>query len=248
MVEIGPYGWRAIDSDECPIRFRRTAGMLPLPPPVRGGKIDELRQHINLGGEGDAKIIEDNASRREDAFVLIVSFLLAILRGRGPYPILALSGEQGTGKTLLLDLLRRLVDPNVAPLRTLPRDVRDLYISAINGHILAFDNLSSISGEISDALCRLSTGGGFSTRALYTDGDEVLFDGRRPIALNGINDVANRSDLADRVLAAKLETIPSDKRQLERQLREAFDAARPRILGALLDAVAQGLERSPIHD
>lgn len=161
MVEIGPYGWRAIDSDECPIRFRRTAGMLPLPPPVRGGKIDELRQHINLGGEGDAKIIEDNASRREDAFVLIVSFLLAILRGRGPYPILALSGEQGTGKTLLLDLLRRLVDPNVAPLRTLPRDVRDLYISAINGHILAFDNLSSISGEISDALCRLSTGGGF---------------------------------------------------------------------------------------
>jgi hypothetical protein len=73
----------------------------------------------------------------------------------------------------------------------------------------------------------------------------VLFDGQRPIALNGINDVASRSDLADRVLAAKLETIPSDKRQLERQLREAFDAARPRILGALLDAVAQGLERFP---
>jgi hypothetical protein len=123
--------------------------------------------------------------------------------------------------------------------------VRDLYISAINGHILAFDNLSSISGEISDALCRLSTGGGFSTRALYIDGDEVLFDGQRPIVLNGINDVASRSDLADHVLAAKLETIPSDKRQLERQLREAFDAARPRFLGALLDAVAQGLERFP---
>ena len=98
---------------------------------------------------------------------LAVSWLLAILRGRGPYPILALTGEQGTGKSLTADMLRSLLDPHTASLRSLPRDTRDLYVAAINGHVLVFDNLSGVSTEISDALCRLSTGGGFSTRALY---------------------------------------------------------------------------------
>jgi hypothetical protein len=115
----------------------------------------------------------------------------------------------------------------------------------MNGHVLVFDNLSSISTEVSDCLCRLSTGGGFSTRALYTDNDEVIFDGQRPMALTSIVDVANRSDLADRSVIVRLEVIPDEERRPELELRTAFDAARPRILGALLDAVAHGLMQLP---
>lgn len=229
VIEISGNGWRIVESPSG-VRFRRTNGMLPLPLPQRGGHIDELRQYLR---------VDDND------YVLVISWLLAILRGKGPYPILGLSGEQGTGKSVTAAHLRSLVDPHAAPLRSLPRDTRDLFVAAINGHVLVFDNLSGIPAEVSDALCRLSTGGGFSTRALYTNDDEVLFDGQRPIAMTSITDVASRSDLADRLLIVRLHAIPDDKRRPEADLRVGFEAARPRILGALLDVVAHGLMQLP---
>ena len=71
-------------------------------------------------------------------------------------------------------------------------------IAANNGHVLAFDNLSSLPGWLSDALCRLASGGSFALRQLYTDADEVLFQAARPTILNGIEDIITRQDLADR--------------------------------------------------
>ena len=36
------------------------------------------------------------------------------------------------------------MDPNAAPARTLPREDREMFIAANNGHVLAFDNLSNL--------------------------------------------------------------------------------------------------------
>jgi hypothetical protein len=91
---------------------------------------------------------------------LIVAWLIASLRPRGPYPLMALFAEQGSGKTTAGRLLRDLVDPNAAPLRAEPRDGRDLMIAANNAWLIAFDNLSHIPLWLSDALRRVSTGGG----------------------------------------------------------------------------------------
>jgi hypothetical protein len=225
-IEIDSDGWRMVN--EPPVRFRRSPGMLALPVPALGGDLSELRKHLNLS---------------DDAFVLCVGWLLAALRGRGPYPLLALAGEQGTGKSTAGDTLRRLVDPNAAPLRGLPKDVRDLAISANNSHVLVFDNLSGIPADIADALCRLSTGGGFSTRALYSDDEERIFDAQKPIIMTSIADVAIRPDLADRTLVALLETITAKDRKTDEQVRGDFEKAAPHILGALLDVVANGLKQ-----
>ena len=168
-----------------------------------------------------------------------------MLRNRGPYPVIVLSGEQGSAKSTFSAILRALLDPNTAPLRALPREDRDLFIAASNGHVLAFDNVSSLPGWISDTLCRLATGGGFAVRQLYTDQDEVLFDAARPVILNGIEDMAMRPDLADRALFLTLEPIPEHRRRPEAELWTAFEVDRPRILGALLDAVVEGLKRLP---
>ena len=132
-----------------------------------------------------------NLSNQND-FVLVVAWLLAALRSSGPYPLLAISGEQGSAKTVLSKLLRALVDPNAAPVRALPREERELMIAANNGHLLAFDNLSGLPAWLSDALCRLASGGSFAVRQLYTDDEEVLFKAARPILLNGIEDVIGR--------------------------------------------------------
>ncbi|MCK1407115.1 hypothetical protein IVB48_17430 [Bradyrhizobium sp. 76] len=228
-VEIDSAGWRVIDNP--PVRFRRSAGMLPLALPVTGGSIKDLRSFLNVDSETD--------------FVLVVAWALACLRNCGPYPVLALAGEQGSAKSTFTAILRSLLDPNTAPLRALPREDRDLFIAANNSHVLAFDNVSGLPAWISDTLCRLATGGGFAVRQLYADQDEVLFDATRPVILNGIEEIIERPDLADRALLLTLQPIPEERRRPEQELWVAFEAERPKILGALLDAVATGLKRLP---
>src|ERR1700756_2517834 len=144
-VDIGPDGWRVIGYP--PVRFRRPSGMLPLPVPQQGGSIEALNSFLNLTSRDD--------------FVLIVAWLLAALRCGCPYPLLAISGEQGSAKTVLSKFLKALIDPNVAPVRALSREERELMIAANNGYVLAFDNLSGLPAWVSDALCRLPEGGGF---------------------------------------------------------------------------------------
>jgi hypothetical protein len=224
-VDIGPDGWRVIDRP--PVRFRRPAGMLPLPVPEQGGSIENLQPLLNLATRDD--------------FVLIVAWLLAALRAGGPYPLLAISGEQGSAKTVLSKLLKALIDPNAAPVRALSREERELMIAANNGYLLAFDNLSGLPNWLSDALCRLATGGSFAVRRLYTDDEEVLFEASRPILLNGIEDVISRPDLGDRAIFLALSAIAEADRRPEAELWREFEVARPRILGALLDAVVHGL-------
>jgi hypothetical protein len=147
-VEIDATGWRVVDRP--PVRFRRSSGMKAMPIPVRGGSIETLRSFLNVQSDAD--------------FVLVVAWALACLRNHGPYPVLVLSGEHGSAKSTFSGILRALLDPNTAPLRALPRENRDLFIAANNGHVLAFDNLSGLPDWISDTLCRLATGGGFAVR------------------------------------------------------------------------------------
>ena len=198
-VEIGPDGWRPITSP--PVRFRRAPGMLALPVPEQGGSIESLNSFLNLPSRND--------------FILIVAWLLAALRSQGPYPLLAISGEQGSAKTTLCKLLRALIDPNAAPVRALSREQRELMIAANNSHLLAFDNLSGLPHWLSDALCRLATGGSFAVRQLYTDADEVLFHAARPILVNGIEDVISRPDLGDRAIFLTLGPIADADRRAE---------------------------------
>jgi hypothetical protein len=226
-IEIDHDGWRVVTSP--PIRFRRTAGMQPLPIPEKGGSIDTFRQFLNVKSDSD--------------FVLVVAWCLAVIRARGPYPVLAISGEQGSAKSTFSWILRSLLDPNRAPLRSLPRDEHEFFIAANNGQVLAFDNVSNISNWVSDTVCRIATGGGFSVRKLYSDFDEVLFNATRPVLLNGIEDVITRPDLADRAIFITLQAIPEENRRLESEVKFTFMAERPGILGALFDAVSHGLKQ-----
>ena len=228
-VEIDKYGWRFVEGP--PVRFRRVSGMQALPEPVSGGSVNTLRSFLNVGNDDD--------------FTLIVAWALAVLRDEGPYPIIVLSGEQGSAKSTFSNILRALLDPNTSPLRSLPRNDRDLFIAATNAHMQTFDNVSSMPGWLSDALCRIATGGGFAVRQLYSDQGETLFDATRPIMLNGIEDIVTRSDLADRAIFLTLQPIPEDRRRPEKELWADFEEERPKVLGALLDAVSMGLRVLP---
>ena len=228
-VEIDCEGWRVVKVP--PVRFRRAKGMLALPIPVQGGELRELRRFVN--------------TPQETEWRFVASWLLAALRAKGPYPICVMQGEQGCAKSTTSKMLRSLVDPNACALRTAPRKEQDLAIAASNGWVVAYDNLSGVHGWLSDALCRASTGGGFATRALYSDSEETLLEFQRPVLLNGIDEVATRGDLADRALLVTLPRIDEENRREESEVWEEFEEARPRLLGALLSVVSAGLKKLP---
>jgi putative DNA primase/helicase len=228
-VEVSAGGWRMVDA--VPVKFMRSRGMEALPEPEAGELIEALREFVNVESGGD--------------FRLICAWLAATLRPSGPFPVLAIAGQQGTSKSTLARICRLLIDPNASPIRSAPKDERDLIVSAFNAWFLVYDNLSSMPVWLSDAFCRLSTGGGFATRELHTDRGEAIFSAMRPIIVNGIGDLAVRPDLAERIVLEVLPQLSDDRRRTEREFWVAFEAKRPLILGALLDAVAAGLRHLP---
>ena len=214
-VEITKSGYQVLP--EPPVKFRRSRGMKALPYPVKGS-MTLLRSFLNVKGNSD--------------WSLIMGWIIGAY-SEGPYPVLLLQGEQGTAKSTISKILKSIVDPSTSPLRTLPREVRDLMIAASNGWIVAFDNLSGMPIWMSDSICRLATGGGFSTRMLYENDEEMIFEAMRPVILNGIDDIATKHDLVDRAIIVNLEVIPEDKRKPEKEIWALFEESRPQILGGL---------------
>ena len=223
-VKITASGWQVVTDP--PVKFRRTRGMQALPSPMPGGAIGDLRQYINVD---------------DHDWPLVLAWLVATLRPTGPYPVLIIHGYQGSAKSTATRVLRALVDPNKANLRASPKDGHDLMIAATNGWVVALDNLSHLSPWLSDSLCRLATGGGFSTRELYTDGEEKIFDAQRPVILNGIEELATRGDLLDRAIIIYLPEVSKNQRLEETVFWQRFEQDQPTILGAVLDGVAQAI-------
>jgi hypothetical protein len=227
-VEITADGWHVVSSP--PVRFRRPKGALALPEPLPGGTLSALRPFVNITA---------------DDWPLLVAFIAAAFRPTGPFPVLNLLGEHGTAKSTTARAVRALVDPNRSPARAEPREARDLAIAAANSWMVSFDNISRLPVWLSDALCRLSTGGGFSTRELYSDSEEIIFDAQRPVIMNGIAELATRPDLLDRSLLLYLPRFTATGRKSEAALWAAFEQQRQRLLGAALDAVAGALRDLP---
>ena len=226
-VEVTAAGWDVVRNP--PVKFRRNRGVLSLRKPERGGSIEELRSFVN--------------TETDEQWILLVSWLVAAMRPVGPYPLLALESMHGTAKSCATRLLKAVIDPCSSPLRSAPRNVQDLMIAARNGWVLAYDNFSGVPAWLSDAFCRLSTGGGLGTRQLYSDAGEILFNATRPVIVNGIDIGIQRGDLLDRTMKLGLPRIDERNRMTESRLWADFERVTPRILGALLDGLSTAMQR-----
>jgi hypothetical protein len=227
-VEIDAQGWRIVA--EPPIRFTRPESLLALPTPVEGGSLNELKELINVDG---------------DSWVLIITFLLFSLCPNKTYPVLVLAAVRGSGKTAAAEILKGLIDPGKGGLIKLGNDIRSLAASAVNRWLMVFDNVGYISPDQSDDICRMATNFGYSTRTLHTTAEETTLEFTRPQVITAIDALVTRDDLADRVLMAQLGEITEEKRLAQGALSTKVEAARPRILGAMLTALSQTLAELP---
>ena len=223
-ITIDANGWR-VDKG-CFVKFVCKRGMTALPMPNDKGDISLLCKYLNINN---------------DDLPLIIGWLLCAIGGVKPYPILILQGGQGSGKSTTSRVIRALGDPSSVPLRSPPKDTKDLLVSAGNTHVVTLDNLSGLSPEISDCLCRLSTGGGHDVRQLYSDTDQILLDIQKPVIINGIDDIATRPDLAERALIINLPEIKPDNRRSENEFWRDFERDKATIFAGLLDCLVSGL-------
>lgn len=229
VLDTGADDWHTITVDAigyengegAGVMFKRSARMLALPQPKEPPDFGKIWDYIGA-------VPEDR--------VLLAAFMLGALRPEGPYPLLALSGEQGSGKSTVSKIIKRLIDPSAAPLAAPPKDVRDLLVSALNRHLLVLDNLSWLPPEMSDALCRISTGGAISERTLYSNTDETLVAVQRPMILNGIEELASRPDLAQRAIHVELPQRTDTRTEAELWMQFEQDA--PHIFAGLLNALS----------
>lgn len=226
VVEVDVLGWRVLDKS--PVCFTRTGNMRPLPAPIEGGDISLLLNHINI--------------EKKDLPLAVGWLLMSLQAGPGAYPVMILNGSAGTGKTTASRMLRELVDPNKVDLLTKP-SISDIRVIGTNNHVLAFDNLSGISPQFSDAICKIATGDNQAVRQLYTTNDEMTISIKKPCLMNGIDEIAKRGDLVSRSVKLPLSKIKT--RKTEKKVWADFMADTPSIFGALLDGLAWSIQAMP---
>jgi hypothetical protein len=209
------------------VNFLRPNGTFAaLPVPERGFEPEALRVALNMSMPN---------------FVLLVAFCVGALNPSGPYFILQIHGEQGSGKSNIAKLAKDMIDPNRADKLRLPKTELDLVLQAQAHRVLNYDNASYVTNDLSDLLCTVATGGAFSTRQLYTDADQMTYVFKRPVIMNGIGNYATRPDLQERSIPLNLTTIPEGRRKTEREMEAELGPLKPKFIGFLLDCVAHAL-------
>ena len=227
-IEVDLVGWRQVSDP--PVRFWRPDSLLALPYPEEGGSLDELKKLLNVDGS---------------AWILIITFLLFCFCPGKTYPVLVISAHRGSGKTAAAEIIKGLIDPGKAALIKLQGDTLKLAVTLSRRWLAVYDNVGHISPEQSDDLCRVATNFGYSTRTLHTTDEETTFELTRPQIITAIDALVTRDDLADRVLMVQLPEITEQQRLPQAELNAKVEAARPRILGALLTALSQTLAVIP---
>jgi len=220
-IEVNDIGWRIVQNP--PVWFARHQSMRPLPYPTPNGSLEQLREFSNLSDED---------------FILFVSWVVSSANPGGPFFVLSISSEHGSGKSALSTVAKSILDPNSAMRLAPPKDGDAVFATASAQRVLIYDNLKKIDQGFSDVLCRLATGGTISKRALHTDNDVFSFSAKRPIILNGIAPSLGGLDLVSRTIQICTLPIPESHRLTESAFFDRFNEACPSIFGALLKTIS----------
>ena len=230
-VKIDKTGWSIEDKPDALFFRRANTSPQVLPKKVDKAEIWQIMDYININDE-------------ELKLLFLVDIITCFIPDI-PHAVTILHGDHGSAKSTAMRVRRKIIDPARMELHILPRDEDELGLVLSNNWAPAFDNLDGMSSGVSDVLCMAATGGGFSKRELYTNSDEVIFNFKRCVCLNGIVDPASRADLIDRSIFFKLARIPESKRRTEEFFWREFAKVRPRILGAIFSIIADALLIKP---
>lgn len=226
-VEITADGWNIVDNP--PILFNRYRHQSEQILPIRNGDVNKIFDYLNIKNE----------------HTLFLCWLISCFVSDIPHAMLVVYGEKGSAKSTACSLLKQLIDPSVLETLTIPKDMRSLVVNLQQHWFLPFDNVSYINEEVSDTLCRAITGGGIQQRKLNTNAEDCIFTFKRCLAINGINNVATRSDLLDRAILIELSRIEDKDRRELSEVQDNFKDDLPCILGGIFDVLSKAMTIYP---
>ena len=227
VIKVTPGGWTVCNTTlPTFIRYRH---QMPQVMPQPGGDVRLILKYIPI-------------TRYSTLFLcwLVSCFVPDI-----PHPSISTHGEKGSAKTTVNSFQKMVIDPSALETLSLQSDPRALAVNFQQHYFMPFDNVGGINAETSDMLCRVITGGGIQQRKLYTNGEDFIFTFLRVVSINGINIVVNKPDLLDRSILIELERIPESERRELAEIRAAFEADRPAILGGIFDVLSKAMQIYP---
>lgn len=229
-IRVDKNSWQFVASP--PILFRRYKHMQAMTVlPGARADLDAFMGIMNFADEGEK--------------LLYAGYAAALFIPDIDHPILMPVGPQGSAKTTLTAATRLLADPSELTTLNISADEGALPQIIMHHYVPAFDNCGYISQEISDVLCRVVSGAGFSKRKLYSDNDDVVYTIRRPLVMNGISPPSMSPDLIDRTILIRLERIADAFRRKKQDVEAERDALLPKVRGYLLSCIAQVLRTGP---
>lgn len=161
-------------------------------------------------------------------------------------PIAVIVGPQGSLKSSQSAFIKKIVDPSGAKkeeqLSHLPKKIDDLNIHLNNNYLVAFDNISWITNETSDTLCKAITGTSYSKRELYTNDDETVLKFRGKIILDGITINIDNGDLIERSIIYNSETIDKKDRLSDTEAEQIFRKLLADLLGQIFITLQKALK------
>ena len=171
-----------------------------------------------------------NLTHRDDVMLFSIYLVSCFLGTYINHPLLAISGQKGSGKSSFIKKFCDLVDPKHIELGSVPRNREDLSLKISESYVTEFDNMSYLNKDISDMLCRAVTGGVDTRRTLYMDKQQTVFDLKSVVVMDGIQFVIKEDDLLDRTISLTLSRFKSDELKTEEELRHEFEEDKPKIL------------------
>lgn len=232
-IKIDKSGYSVVPQPD--MNFVRPPGFLSIERPVDDPQAPE--RFKALFGLSDAQ------------FHTIVVWLLQFFYSFG-HLLLLIRGE---GRYQLARALRSLVDANSTPLRANPRDQADFMIGAGQNGIVALA-IHKMTARLSEGLRLLLSGAGLGRRKTYTDDQEIVLGGRRPVILVADDDVAINDALGAAVLTVQLPARSASERRKESDLEAEWARLRAGFLGYLLKGLGTVLDladykpsRLPFH-
>ena len=223
-VVVNNEGWEIVKNP--PILFKHLDHQKPQVDPIAGGNINDLLKFTNL--------------KTEDSKLLFLVSVVASFIPNFPHPVLCFHGAQGSGKSTISAISKELVDPSTIGTLTAPRDINEFVQLASHHWFIPLDNISRLPILLSDLICRVITGAGFSKRELYSDDSDIVYSFKHIVCLNGINLAPEKADLLDRSIIVELKRM--DNFGGEKQLWKDFNLSKSKILGAIFDIIKASID------
>jgi hypothetical protein len=239
IIKVSSDGWEIIKNNEIPLfkRYETNCSPQVLPSPSSNKDNEKgFKQFLRLFN-----------LQSDDDKILLSVYLISLFIPCISKAILVVKGDGGGAKTTAFKMLKRIVDPSSVDNFSFSKQYNDLIQTLEHQYVVFFDNVSTISNDHSDLLCKAVTGAGFSKRALYTNDGDIVYNFKRCIGINGINLVTTRADFLDRSLIIKFKRIEENARRKEQDIDKEFEWLKPFVLGHIFDVLVAVLRYREEH-